>query len=78
MVPDFRIQLPSSTARFGLAPGEVATRLAELKFTCSEGHYRSGVRQRGFKRAVDRRADLLMNEYCSKADRMDQILVIFG
>ena len=36
MVPDFRIQLPSSTTGFGLAPGE-------LKYTCSELHYRIGV-----------------------------------
>ena len=74
MVPDFRIQLSSSTTGFGLVPGEVATRLAELKFTCSEGHYRTGVRQREFQRAVDRRAGMLMNEYRSKADRMDQLL----
>ena len=74
MVPDFRIQLPSSTTGFGLAPGEVATRLAELKFTCSEGHYKTGVRQREFQRAVDRRAGLLMNEYRVKAERMDALL----
>ena len=74
MVPDFRIQLPSSTTGFGLAPGEVATRLAELKFTCSEGHYKTGVRQREFQRAVDRRAGQLMNEYRAKAERMDELL----
>ena len=35
-------------------PGEVATRPAELKFTCSEEHYKTGVRQRKFQRAVDK------------------------
>ena len=74
MVPDFRVQLPSSTTGFGLAPGEVATRLAELKFTCSEEQYRTGVRQRDFQRAVDRRAGQLMNEYRTKAERMDEML----
>ena len=58
----------------GLAPGETATRLAELKYTCSEQHYRTGVRQRDLKRAVDRRAGQLMEEYRSKADRMDRML----
>ena len=74
MVPDFRIQLPAGVSGFGLAPGETATRLAELKYTCSEQHYRTGVRQRDFKRAVDRRAGQLMEEYRSKADRMDRML----
>ena len=67
MVPDFRIQLPSSTTGFGLAPGE-------LKYTCSELHYRTGVRQREFQRAVERRAGQLMNEYRAKAERMDELL----
>ena len=58
----------------GLAPGETATRLAELKYTCSKQHYRTGVRQRDLKRAVDRRAGQLMEEYRSKADRMDRML----
>ena len=55
-------------------PGEVATRPAELKFTCSEGHYKTGVMQREFQRAVDRRAGQLMNEYRAKAERMDEML----
>ena len=63
MVPDFRIQLPSSTPALDLAPGETETRLAELKHTCSESHYRTGRRQQQFTRAVDRKAGELMGEY---------------
>ena len=74
MIPDFRLQLPHTTPGLDLAPGETATRLAELKFTCSEQHYRTGVRQREFQRAVERRAGLLMGEYQAKADRMDTLL----
>ena len=74
LVPDFRLQLPHTTPGLDLAPGETATRLAELKYTCSEEHYRTGVRQRGFQRAVDRRAGQLMGEYRAKADRMDALL----
>ena len=74
MVPDFRIQLPSSTPALDLAPGETETRLAELKHTCSETYYRSGTRQQQFKRAVDRKAGELMAEYQGKADRMDILL----
>ena len=74
MVPDFRIQLPSSTPALDLAPGETETRLAELKHTCSESHYRTGRRQQQFTRAVDRRAGELMGEYQAKADRMDTLL----
>ena len=74
MVPDFRLQLPHTTPGLDLAPGETATRLAELKHTCSEEHYRTGTRQRTFQRAVDRRAGLLMGEYRGKADRMDTLL----
>ena len=74
MVPDFRLQLPHTTTGLDLAPGETATRLAELKHTCSEKHYRTGVRQRRFKRAVDRKAGLLMGEYQAKADKMDNLL----
>ena len=74
LVPDFRIQLPSSTPALDLAPGETETRLAELKHTCSESHYRTGTRQHNFIRAVDRRAGELMGEYQRKADRMDALL----
>ena len=74
MVPDFRIQLPSTTPALDLAPGETETRLAELKHTCSESHYRTGRRQHQFTRAVDRRAGELMAEYQAKADRMDTLL----
>ena len=55
MIPDFRIQLPSQT-------GQSDARLAELKFTCGRDLYKPGVRQRIFKRAVDRRAGALMDE----------------
>ena len=54
MVPNFRIQLPSSTPALDLAPGESETRLAELKHTCSEAHYRTGTRQHNFVRAHTR------------------------
>ena len=74
MVPDFRIQLPSTTPALDLAPGETETRLAELKHTCSESHYRTGRRQQQFTRAVDRKAGELMGEYQAKADRMDTLL----
>ena len=74
MVPDFRLQLPHTTPGLDLAPGETATRLAALKHTCSEEHYRTGTRQRPFQRAVDRRGGLLMGEYRGKADRMDTLL----
>lgn len=74
MIPDFRLQLPHTTTGLDLAPGETVTRLAELKHTCSEQHYRTGVRQRQFQRAVDKRAGLLMGEYRDKADRMDTLL----
>ena len=67
MIPDFRIQLSSQT-------GQSEARLAELKFTCGRDHYKPGVRQREFKRAVDRRAGTLMEEYRGKADTMDQLL----
>ena len=74
MVPDYRLQLPSSTPGIDLAPGETVTKLAELKHCCSENQYRTGVRQRQFCRAVDRRAGELMGEYQRKADRMDSLL----
>jgi hypothetical protein len=67
MIPDFRIQLPSQT-------GQSEARLAELKFTSGRDLYKPGVRQRVFKRAVDRRAGNLMDEYREKADNMDQLL----
>ena len=74
LVPDFRIQLPSSTPAIDLAPGETETRLAELKHTCSESHYRTGTRQHNFVRAVDRRAGELIGEYQRKADRIEALL----
>ena len=74
MLPDFRVQLPHTTTGLDLAPGETATRLAELKHTCSEKHYRTGVRQHNFTQAVDRKAGLLMAEYQDKADRVDALL----
>ena len=74
MVPDYRIQLPSTTPGMDLLQGETVTRLAELKHTCSEQQYRTGVRQHQFTRAVDRRAGELMAEYQAKADRMDTLL----
>ena len=55
-------------------PTETDTRLAELKHTCSETHYRTGTRQHHFTRAVDRKAGELMGEYQRKADRMDTLL----
>ena len=67
MMPDFRIQLSSPT-------GQSETRLAELNFTCSRDDYKPGVRQRQFKKAVNRRADRLMEEYREKADDMDTLL----
>ena len=74
MIPDFLLQLPHTTTGLDLAPSETATRLAELKNTCSEKHYRTGVRQHNFIRAVDRKASLLMAEYQDKADRVDVLL----
>ena len=47
MIPDFRVQLSSPT-------GETDTRLAELKFTCSRDCYKPGVKQRVFRKAVNR------------------------
>ena len=74
MVPDFRIELPSSTPGQNLLPQETDQRLAELKFTCSKGHYKSGVRQRVFKRAVEHRSVEVESEYQRKADAMDRLL----
>ena len=67
MIPDFRVQLRSQT-------GQSDTRLAELKFTCGQSQYKPDVRQREFRRAVDRRADDLMEEYRKKAGDMDLLL----
>ena len=39
-----------------------------MKFTCSRDLYRPGVRQREFKRALDRRAGTLMDEYRQMGD----------
>ena len=78
MIPDFRLQLPAvgnvGLATAGVDPGQVETRLAELKFTCGQNLYKPGVRQRQFARAVDARAGALMGEYRSKADVMDRLL----
>ena len=78
MIPDFRLQLPAignaGLATAGVDPGQVETRLAELKFTCGQNLYKPGVRQRQFLQAVDARAGLLMGEYRSKADAMDRLL----
>ena len=78
MIPDFRLQLPAVgnavLATAGVDPGQVETRLAELKFTCGQNLYKPGVRQRQFERAVDARAGTLMGEYRSKADVMDRLL----
>ena len=67
MIPDFRVQLSSPS-------GQSETRLAELKFTCGRDFYKPGVRQRQFKKAVNRRAEKLMGEYRDKAEGMDRIL----
>ena len=67
MIPDFRVQLSSPT-------GVTDTRLAELKFTCSKDCYKPGVRQRQFRKAVDRRADKLMEEYRKKAGNLDRLI----
>ena len=74
MIPDFRLEMPSTTPSMDLAPGESATKLAELKYTCSKVHYKPGVRQREFVHAVDKRAGELMGEYRYKAERMDRLL----
>ena len=80
MVPDFRLELPATTATglatpgIYLAPGQKETRLAELKFTCDRKFYKPGVRQREFRKAVNKRADGLMDEYRKKAEDMDRLL----
>ena len=68
MVPDFRLELSASTPGLNLLPQESVSRLAELKFTCSKTHYKPGVRQHRFKRAVERRAEDVVKEYQQKAD----------
>ena len=74
MVPDFRLELSASTPGLNLLPQESVSRLAELKFTCSKTHYKPGVRQHQFKRAVERRSDEIVKEYQKKADDMDRLL----
>ena len=75
MVPDFRLELPATTATglaspgIYLAPGQCATRLAELKFYCGKAHFRQGRRQRQFKRAVDLRVEEVRREYVERAGR---------
>ena len=67
MIPDFRVQISSAT-------GQTETMLAELKFSSGREFYKPGVRQRQFRKGVNRRADLLMEEYRKKADEMDRLL----
>ena len=67
MIPDFRVQISSST-------GQTQTRLAELKFTCGREFYKPGVRQRQFRKGVNRGADQLKDEYRKKANSMDMLL----
>jgi hypothetical protein len=74
MIPDFRLELPSLTPGLNLLPQETSPRLAELKYTCSKEHYKPGVRQREFKRAVEQRAQLVVKEYQEKAETMDRLL----
>ena len=80
MIPDFRLQLPANSAPglatpgLHLVPGQVETRLAELKFCCGKSHYKPGIRQRRFERAVDRRSGELMGEYRRKAENVDRLL----
>ena len=81
MVPDFRLELPASSATglatpgLHLAPGQKETRLAELKFYCGKDLYNvEGRRQRRFERAVDKRAGKLMAEYREKAEKVDRLL----
>ena len=45
-----------------------------IQFTCGRDLYKPGVRQREFKRSVDRRVGTLMEDYRGKADGMDQLL----
>ena len=49
-------------------------RVAEIRYTCSESLYKTGVRQQKLSRAVDRRAGVLMGEYQERADTMDSLL----
>ena len=80
MVPDFRLELPNTTATglatpgVFLAPGQKETRLAELKYYCGKTHYRLGRRQRPFRRAVDLRVEEVRKEYREKAERADRLL----
>ena len=81
MIPDFRLELPSTSANglitpgLHLAPGQKETRLAELKFYCGKDLYNSeGRRQRKFVRAVDKRAGQLMGEYQEKAEKVDRLM----
>ena len=80
MVPDFRLELPNTTATglatpgVFLAPGQKETRLAELKFYCGKTHYRLGKRQRPFRMAVDLRVEEVRKEYREKAERADRLL----
>ena len=67
LIPDFRIQLSSPNS-------QSETRLTVFKFTYSRDVYKPGVRQRQFKKAVNIRADRLMEEYREKADDMDTLL----
>ena len=52
----------------------VDAQLSWSNFTCSKTHYKPGVRQHQFKRAVERRAEEIVKEYQKKADKMDRLL----
>ena len=52
MVPDFRLELPPSIPGLNLLPQETESRLAEVKYVCSKAHYKPGVKQRVFVKAV--------------------------
>ena len=74
MVPDFRLELPPSTSGLNLLPQETEPRLAELKYVCSKAHYKPGVRQRVFVKAVEKRGQEVEQEYRDKVEAMDRML----
>ena len=55
MRPDFKLELRNQTS------GQVESRVAELKFYCARGFYKSGVRQHRFQRAVEARSLEVIN-----------------
>ena len=68
MRPDYRLEMVNK------ATDQMETRLAELKYYCSRGLYKVGVKQHHFKRAVEARAEEVIRDYKAKADRMDELL----